>query len=133
MAPMTETKRCWMCGDQLPLNVFSLDRRRSGGRGSYCLPCGRRYAAERRRAKGSQPSAERRVLQPGETKECRRCRRVLDATEFYSSKRNADGVRSYFKACDREKSREWQTVHPKRRNEIQRQYSHRKARNEPAS
>ena len=75
---------------------------------------------------GAKPRPVRNQLEPGETKECRRCHPVLGVTDFYPSQLNSDGRRSYCKTCDGEARREWARAPPERRNEIQRAYWARK-------
>jgi hypothetical protein len=65
-------------------------------------------------------------LTPGETKQCRRCHRVLDAEAFPPAQQNSDGRGSYCRICKCEARREWGANHPDRRNEIQREYWARK-------
>lgn len=121
------TKRCRRCKQVLPLSAFYARKASRDGAGPYCRTCGRADAEQRRRAKGAKPRPVKRTLEPGETKECRTCHRVLDATEFYPSKLNSDGRVNTCKRCDLARSRQWQTANRERTNEIQRAYYRRKA------
>ena len=84
---MSDSKRCSKCGQVLPVTEFYIRKASRDGRGSYCRPCGRSYAEERRRANGMQPRPVRQVLESGQTKECRRCHRVLNVVEFSTRQR----------------------------------------------
>jgi hypothetical protein len=121
-----EAKRCARCARTLARDQFYPDKKAKDRLTGYCRSCARHYSEERRRSNGAKPRPTRQPLQPGQTKECRRCHQVLDVMEFYPSKQNADGRYSYCKTCDTERVMAWKATHPERWNAIQQRYLARK-------
>lgn len=76
-------KRCSKCGESLPLDAFALNRRNKDGRQSNCRSC---YNDARAARRGGAEAVARRALraqaEPGVTKVCFRCRRVLSLASF---------------------------------------------------
>lgn len=75
-------KRCVACGRTLPLSEFYADNRRASGHQSRCKTCWNDARAVRRGAQATARRALGSTVEPGVTKACHACSRVLPIGRF---------------------------------------------------
>lgn len=101
-------RTCRKCQQVKPLEAFNRSKGGMHGRKARCRTCTTDETRARRDAQRGGPARSRRALSPDGLVRCTKCGEVRSATDFRAEPRNADGLRSQCKICDRAFARQWQ-------------------------
>jgi hypothetical protein len=100
---------CSMCHKILPISSFTRHKYSKDGYSPYCTECNKKRNRQFRDALRlkKQRGFKREIP---EEKECRKCHRILPATEFFVRIENTDGLAPYCRECDMERQREYNSI-----------------------
>lgn len=102
-------RRCRDCDEWKPLEHFQVNKRRPGGRGSYCKPCFNArtkasYAKRVAATTGRQVKSREKL--PAGTRRCPDCKELKSLDDFPRSRSGKKGHGAYCKPCHNTRTRE---------------------------
>lgn len=97
-------KQCYKCNKNKNFDQFYNNKNSKDGKSSYCKECFTQYKREKR---GSKRSYNKRSFISDTHKQCTRCKKIIELSEFTKNNSSASGKHSWCKECMTEKALEY--------------------------
>lgn len=102
--PDNSSKVCSICGQELPVDQFYVNKKKKDGYSPACKAC---FSYRDKEERQKQRRKEKALLaEVGEGfKMCSCCKKILPISQFCKCRNNKDGLEGYCKDCRHEKNK----------------------------